>query len=117
MARGTTPAQIAVEKGCGYFCGNDFKVKFELDGHEVHELNVLTTPSGWYVAGNIVFGFIVGWFIVDPLTGSMFTLEPNIASADLRPKSRQSGAEAPTLRLTTLDNVPEAALPFLKKVD
>jgi len=30
----------------------------------------------WYLAGNIVFGGIAGWLIVDPLTGAMWRLSP-----------------------------------------
>jgi len=32
--------------------------------------------GGWYIAGNILVGGLIGWFIVDPITGAMWNLEP-----------------------------------------
>ena len=40
--------------------------------------------DGWYIGGNILVGGLIGWFIVDPLTGAMYTL-PKEVNADLRP--------------------------------
>ena len=36
--------------------------------------------TGWYIAGNILFGGLIGWLIVDPSTGAMYTLNPSEVS-------------------------------------
>lgn len=38
--------------------------------------------AGWYIAGNLLVGGILGWLIVDPLSGAMWTLSP--AQVDAR---------------------------------
>ncbi|MDP2932712.1 MAG: hypothetical protein Q8N81_01105, partial [bacterium] len=30
---------------------------------------------GWYGGGNIIIGGLIGWVIVDPLTGGMYKIE------------------------------------------
>ena len=31
--------------------------------------------SGWYAGGNLFFGGLIGYLIVDPMTGAMWTLK------------------------------------------
>jgi len=42
------------------------------------------TPGGWYIGGNLLFGGGMGWLIVDPSTGAMWTLEPADMSVTLK---------------------------------
>ena len=39
--------------------------------------------NGWYIGGNIIFGGLIGWFIVDPRNGGMYTLSPKALSSSL----------------------------------
>ncbi len=40
--------------------------------------------SMWYLGGNFIFGGIVGWLGVDPLTGAMWKLDPDEVHVDFR---------------------------------
>ena len=42
--------------------------------------NIKPTPNGWYLAGNFIFGGLLGWLIVDPATGAMWNLKPHHTS-------------------------------------
>ncbi len=82
--KGETPARVTLAAGRGYFKGHDYRVKFEKEGFSKAEMPIERGIDGWYIGGNILVGGLIGWFIVDPLTGAMYTL-PKEVSADLRP--------------------------------
>jgi hypothetical protein len=88
----TTPASVRLARGHGYFNGEAYKVKLELPGYYPAETRIAAKLNAWYV-GNILVGGAIGLFVVDPLTGAMWTLSPNelsynmvSASASLSPK-------------------------------
>jgi hypothetical protein len=76
---GKTPATVDLKRGAGYFKSADYTIKYKTPSGEervqtiTHGLN-----GGWYIAGNIIFGGFIGWLIVDPLTGAMYTLPKNV---------------------------------------
>lgn len=59
----------------------------EKDGYEKKQLTVYGSPNGWYIGGNFVFGGLIGYLIVDPLTGAMWTLTPDRITAELAQKT------------------------------
>lgn len=50
-------------------------VKIELEGYQVYETNLTRKVSGW-IAGNILFGGIIG-LAVDAISGGMYKLTPD----------------------------------------
>lgn len=74
--RGTTPLTLRLKRGAGYFRAERYVVRFEMDGYSPKEMTLKGSVNGWYF-GNIIFGGLVGLFIVDPLTGAMYTLKPD----------------------------------------
>lgn len=48
---------------------------------------------GWYLVGNIFIGGLIGWLIVDPLTGAMWTLSPDMIYAPLGQQSVLPGSD------------------------
>lgn len=72
----TTPFTVQLSPRRGYFKGQSYVVRFELDGYRTEEVTIRSEISGWYF-GNIVFGGLVGMLIVDPATGSMWNLTPD----------------------------------------
>jgi hypothetical protein len=70
-----TPATIKLERSRGYFKGEEYKLVFEATGYYTGETYIKGKVDGWYF-GNILFGGLIGLLIVDPLTGSMYTLSP-----------------------------------------
>jgi hypothetical protein len=72
----TTPCTVSLDPRRGYFKGQAYRVTFELDGYKSTEVELRPSLSGWYF-GNIVFGGVIGMLAVDPVTGSMWNIEPN----------------------------------------
>ena len=59
----------------GYFKGQSYTLKLELAGYKSTEVELRSTLSGWYF-GNILLGGLIGMVVVDPVTGSMWNIEP-----------------------------------------
>lgn len=78
----TTPCTVSLDPKKGYFKGQTYIVKFELAGHQTTELELRPTLSGWYF-GNIIFGGLIGMIAVDPVTGSMWNIEPQSIQQNL----------------------------------
>jgi hypothetical protein len=90
VGTGTTPYMVMLKKSHGFFKGAKYKIDLQLPGYAPVVSQIDTTVSGWYVAGNIVFGGLIGWLIVDPATGAMWTLPKDAMDVSLAP------APAPT---------------------
>ena len=69
----------------GYFSPEKYYVKASKNGYVTQYTTIDWHISNWYWFGNFVFGFIAGWFFVDPLTGKMYYLD-DIATIQM-PKS------------------------------
>ena len=80
---GKTPTTLPLEKKRGYFSGKKYTVRVVKEGYKEHLLTVDTNVNAWYIAGNFVFGGLVGWLIVDPATGAMWSLDTNEINAGL----------------------------------
>ena len=81
---GQTPANVSLEKGDGYFSGKDYQVVFQLAGYQPRTVDLEHSLSAWYWGGNLLFGGLIGYLIVDPLTGAMWNL-PERISEELTP--------------------------------
>lgn len=102
--KGTTPTTVTLEKSDGsYWGGKNYTVHLSKDGFQTQTVALKTTPNGWYLAGNLVFGGLIGWFIVDPLNGKMYTLSPDEVNATLPEGSQVSANE---LHIVLLQDVP-----------
>ena len=73
--KGQTPAIVKLNASDGYFKGASYMVEFEKIGRKSFT-SIDATLDPWYV-GNIVFGGLIGFLIVDPITGSMWKLPSN----------------------------------------
>lgn len=73
---GETPATVSLKRGGGFFKAADYTVELESDGYDKNLVPIKSGVEwGWYLGGNLVFGGLLGWFIVDPITGGMYTME------------------------------------------
>ena len=81
--KGMTPQVIELKKSRGYFKGETYKLQVSKEGYVPQETTIDSYPNGWYIGGNLIFGGLIGYIIVDPLTGSMFTLTPDQVNAKL----------------------------------
>lgn len=104
---GKTPTSLPLEKKRGYFSGKKYTVKITKDGYLDHSLTVDTTLNGWYIGGNLIFGGLIGWLIVDPLTGAMWTLDTNVINTTLTPLSKPgSMLDHDKIAIVLLQDVP-----------
>jgi hypothetical protein len=110
IAQGITPANVTLKRGRGYFEAGDYRVAFHREGRID-----TTTPvpqgfeTGWYLGGNLVFGGLLGWFVIDPLTGAMWDIKdvsaslPAAAAASFHPEDysrpHSGKSEEPSWRL------------------
>lgn len=102
---GTTPTTIFLKAGAGFFKGENYTVTFKKDGYAPYTAQIQRNIDGWYIAGNFVFGGLIGWLIVDPATGAMWTLK-NL-HVDLSSVQTSSIENENAIQIVTIDDVPD----------
>lgn len=107
---GSTPTSVTLNKSTGrYFGGKEFKVTISKPGFKTQVIPITSSPNGWYIAGNLVFGGLIGWFIVDPLNGDMYTLSPESIAASLPTESAHNNrATDGSITVMLIQDVPDA---------
>lgn len=83
--KGTTPATISIKKKAGYFKSKDYRVSLDKSGFEPSESEMNAGVTGWYLIGNAFVGGILGWVVIDPMTGGMWQyhdLEVNLVPVE-----------------------------------
>lgn len=81
---GKTPYTASLARGAGYFKKARYKIIVDKEGYANKEIIIEGSPNGWYIGGNLFLGGLIGWLIVDPATGAMWTLYPKDINADLK---------------------------------
>lgn len=117
--RGQTPTYANLPKSDGtYFGGKNFTVTISKDGFKTQYVRIKSSANGYYVLGNFVFGGIIGWLIVDPMSGKMYTLSVDygeklnakkyISHEPSRPDQYQEKQKATdSIEIMLLQDVPE----------
>ncbi|HET6718245.1 MAG TPA: hypothetical protein VFH22_01280 [Rhodocyclaceae bacterium] len=91
--RGRTPDQVPLRKSDGhYWGGKQFTVAISKRGYQTQRIQVDTRPNALYLGGNLLFGGIIGWLMVDPISGKMYDL----SSEGIEVTLQKSPYEAPT---------------------
>jgi len=114
MYRGKTPTTISLSAGEAYFHGKKYTVNFSKEGYGEQNATIQSGLDGWYI-GNILFGGLIGFLIVDPLTGAMFKL-PNEVTVTLAEMER-SEIDNKTLKIVTIDQIPRHLKQHLIRVN
>ena len=84
---GSTPTTISLKTSkSGYFSPEKYTVYAKKDKYKDYQTSIDYRISNWYFFGNIVFGGLIGWLIVDPISGDMFYLEQKDAIINMSPK-------------------------------
>lgn len=108
--KGRTPASVTLDKSDGtYFGGKTYTVVLDKQGFVTESITITARPNGWYLAGNFVFGGLIGWLVVDPRFGDMYRLSPDAIDASLATnlaKPRNRGESEP-LQIVLLQAVPD----------
>lgn len=104
---GTTPTTVTLRKADGsYFGGKSYSVTISKEGYQDRTLAISSSPNGWYVAGNLVFGGFIGWLVVDPLTGAMYSLSPDEINASLGDSVATAEDGEQALNIVLVEDVP-----------
>lgn len=109
--RGRTPDQVPLRKNDGhYWGGKQFTVAISKRGYLTQRIEVDTHPNALYLGGNLLFGGIIGWLVVDPISGKMYDLSSDGIEVTLqkRPYEAPTAAAAP-LPMITATPLPEPA--------
>ena len=129
---------VTLELKRGYFKGKDYTVHFSKPGYVEHQVQLKRTIDPWYALGNLLFGGLIGWLIVDPATGCMWTLDnreinrvlirpgdaplPEQEPPKPEPKQRrelESGSldDSVRLNIVALDDIPSELRSHLRPIE
>ena len=112
-----TPITVQLRAGNSYFQGNDYTITFEKEGYVKSTAQVKRDLDPWYVVGNIGVGHLIGWLIVDPMTGAMWTLEDHVHINLQSLPSSTSLKNEDGLHIISLDDVPTELRPYLVRIN
>lgn len=80
---GQTPASVELDADGGYFRPAKYLLTFDKEGYEELTIPLSAKIDGWYF-GNFLFGGLIGFLIVDPLTGDMWKFRDESIMMSLR---------------------------------
>ncbi len=89
MQKGSTPMTVVLPSGAGFFSPASYQFSFEKEGYQTGSASLSAGLNGWYV-GNLIFGWLIGFVIVDPATGAMWRLD-DVVYGNLPPDTSASG--------------------------
>ena len=116
---GKTPTTVTLQKADGsYWGGKKYTVAISKDGYETQQIPVVSSANGWYIAGNLIFGGLIGWFIVDPMTGAMYTLSPEQINPSLSTKVAHNNSTTDgSISIVLLEDVPGSLRNKMKRIN
>ena len=112
----TTPTIAVLKRGKGYFSAEKYRIVITKEGYQARELCISGRVNSWYLFGNLLFGGIVGYLIVDPISGAMWTLSPSDITLELQSELSALGPKEAGLTIVLKEKVPEELTPYLKPV-
>ncbi|WP_029718316.1 hypothetical protein [Rubrivivax benzoatilyticus] len=117
---GKTPTSVTLNKSTGrYWGGKKFTVTISKPGYKTQVIPVAAGANGWYIAGNLIFGGLIGWFVVDPLSGNMYTLSPESVASSLPadPTAHNNKTSDGSISIVLLQDVPASLRENLVRVN
>lgn len=112
-----TPHSATLKRGTGFFSKAKYRVVIEKEGYQSKEIKIEGRPNGWYLGGNLIFGGLIGWLIVDPATGAMWTLEPKDIDANLISGSSSLLKQDEGLMIVLMEEIPANLLQKMEPVN
>ncbi|HCQ17396.1 MAG TPA: hypothetical protein DIU20_14100 [Cryomorphaceae bacterium] len=107
IVKGKTPQIVTLLSSAGYFKKENYVVTYTKTNGEEVKLPITFHVDGWYVIGNFFIGGLLGYLVLDPLTGAMFTIDQKVISANLGPDEYSFNKPAsgePELRVMNLSD-------------
>jgi hypothetical protein len=100
---GTTPANLNLKSGEGYFKKARYTLTMAADGYDTLQVPLKATFNKWYL-GNILFSGLVGFLVVDPVTGAAFRIDQPEADYVL---VKSTAYEVTRLKVFQIHNMPD----------
>lgn len=76
---GQTPASVNLKTAAsGYFDPQEYTIIASKDGFKNQTTIIDWHVSAWYWAGNLILGGLIGYLIIDPITGDMYYLDEDV---------------------------------------
>lgn len=72
--RGVSPTIVSLKASSGYFSAEDYSINVHKDGYDDTKAVLSSKIEPWYIFGNIFVGGLIGWVIIDPVSGAMWKL-------------------------------------------
>lgn len=94
IQKGFTPMTVTLSSSTGFFQTARYDCQFEKSGYFPTTSSLSASVNGWYI-GNILFGGLIGFLIVDPATGAMWKLDETICG-NMSPDPSQTANAAST---------------------
>jgi hypothetical protein len=118
LFKGLTPTSVTLQKSDGSYWGKkSFTVNISKQGYETQVIPITAHANGWYI-GNILFGGLIGWFIVDPLNGAMYTLTPAQITSTLGEKVAHNNSPTDrSMSIVLIQDVPLSLRPQMKRIN
>lgn len=79
IKEGTTPEIVRLKAHGGYFKRGVYRVDLTMPEHEPAAAYITARVDGWYWVNLLLFP-VVGMLVVDPLSGSMYTLRKQMVN-------------------------------------
>lgn len=95
VQKATTPTTVTLAASAGFFSPANYSFQFEKEGYFPGSSSLSASMDGWYTLGNIVFGGLIGWLIVDPATGAMWKLDDTVYGNLSPDPNHKAAAPAP----------------------
>lgn len=94
---GDAPMTVTLASSKGFFSAAEYKINCQKEGYQPTEAKLEGSISGWYLGGNLLFGGLIGYLIVDPATGAMWKLEDNLTVTMAQLATAAEPAQQPAL--------------------
>jgi|SRR5690606_21139266 len=107
--QGQTPTEVSLKTSSGFFGKEQYKIKYSKDGYQDRIVVLDSRVSGWYW-GNILLGGVIGMLIVDPATGSMYSLKSEMETEQLVPSGGSTAQEMKIINYNDIDEEMKASL-------
>ncbi len=118
ITEGKTPTNVTLQKSDGSYWGKkSYTVNISKPGFAEQTIAVTASANAWYIGGNLIFGGLIGWFIVDPMNGGMYTLSPKDVSTTLSAKTADNNQfKDGNIAILLLEDVPPALRDKMVKI-
>lgn len=78
VQNGVTPSSVNLKVSAGPYSGEKFLIDFTKDGYLPSTAVLDSEISGWWFGNLLVFGGILGFAVIDPISGKMWTLPDSV---------------------------------------